>query len=88
MALAARSAAVFNSSPSSGRSAMPSRPAMVDLETSFAGGDTVMEMTFYDYAGGTRVQVRQRCRSPEEREGARRGSEVLRAACADFVART
>ena len=58
------------------------------METSFTGGDTVMEMTFHDHAGGTRVQVRQRCRSPEEPEGGRRGTEVLLAACADFVAGT
>lgn len=55
------------------------------METSFASGDTVMEMSFHDHAGGTRVQVRQRCRSPEEREGGRRGSEVLLGACANFV---
>ncbi|WP_199435217.1 DUF1349 domain-containing protein [Qaidamihabitans albus] len=55
------------------------------METSFAGGDTVMEMTFRDHAGGTRVQSRQRCRSTEELEGGRQGSEVLLAACADFV---
>lgn len=55
------------------------------METSFSGGDTVMEMTFHDHAGGTRVRVQQRCRSPEELEGGRRGSEVLLAACAEFV---
>lgn len=55
------------------------------METAFAGGDTVMEMTFHDHVGGTRVRVGQRCRSTEERDGGRQGTEVLLDACADFV---
>ncbi|MGP4022060.1 DUF1349 domain-containing protein [Actinomadura sp. 3N407] len=55
------------------------------METAFPGGDTVMEMTFSDHEGGTRVRVGQRCRSTEERDGGRQGTEVLLEACGDFV---
>jgi uncharacterized protein YndB with AHSA1/START domain len=56
------------------------------METEFSGGDTVMEMTFADTARGTRVGVRQACRTREERDGGREGSEVLLARCADYLA--
>ena len=56
------------------------------METAFSGGDTVMEMTFADSAAGTRVGVRQVCRTVEERDGGREGSEVLLARCADYLA--
>ena len=56
------------------------------METEFSGGDTVMEMTFADSAGGTRVRIRQVCQTVEERDGGREGSEVLLARCADYLA--
>jgi uncharacterized protein YndB with AHSA1/START domain len=55
------------------------------METEFDGGGTVMHMTFEDHGGGTRVRIRQQCRSIEERDGGREGSEVLLARCAGFL---
>ena len=56
------------------------------METEFAGGATVMEMSFTDRVRGTRVRVHQRCRTIEERDAGRQGSEVLLQRCADFLA--
>jgi uncharacterized protein YndB with AHSA1/START domain len=56
------------------------------METEFAGGDTVMTMTFADQGAGTRVRIRQVCRTIEEFEGGKAGSEVLLLRCAEFLA--
>lgn len=57
------------------------------VTTFFSDGDTVMEMLFEPIESGTRVTINQTCRSRDERDGGREGSEILLQSCADFLRR-
>lgn len=56
------------------------------MSTTFAGGATVMDIRFVAVDdGATLVEISQRCRSTDERDGARQGSLMLLQWCADHV---
>lgn len=56
------------------------------MTTTFASGDTEMEMTFHAVGPScTRVDIRQLSDTVAGRDGAREGSEVLLDQCASYV---
>jgi dihydrofolate reductase len=56
------------------------------ISTTFAGGDTVMDIALAPDGTGTRVEIRQTCASVGERDGGREGSLMLLEWCSTYLA--